>query len=139
MANWYVYHSAETMDRRYGNPDKNHVFSEKQKRKLCLNDEIWVIEGYGESPKTFYLAAHFVYKETDYPPFPSPYKGPKYDDFNFMYAGPGESFGSEYELNASASPWFEELHKKFITKQKFFHSLEEYPGVVNGFKELVSP
>jgi hypothetical protein len=93
VTDWYVYHSAETMDCRYGNPDRNHVFSTSIKKKLCLNDNIWIIEGFGETPKTFYLAAHFAYKETEYPPFPSPYAGEKYTAFKAMYAGVGDSYG----------------------------------------------
>jgi hypothetical protein len=139
MTDWYVYHSAETMDCRYGNPEKNHVFSTSDKKKLCLNDDIWIIEGFGESPKIFYLAAHFIYKETEYPPFPSPYKGGKYSDFNVMYAGPGNSYGSKFNLTFTDHPWFKELHSKYITKQKFFNDISGLPDVTSGLHGLTKP
>jgi len=139
MADWYVYHSAETMDHRYGNPEKNHVFSTSMKKKLCLNDNIWIIEGLGESPKKFYLAAHFTYQETEYPPFPSPYMGGKYADFKVMYAGQGDSYESKYKLTFADHPWFEQLHKGYITKQKFFNDISSLKDVVSGLNKLTKP
>ena len=136
MADWYVYHSAETMGRRYGNPEINHVFSTSTKKKLCLNDNVWVIEGFGESPKIFYLAAHFTYQETKHPPFPSPYIGEKYAAFKIMYAGDGESYGSKYNLTFEDHPWFEQLHKGYITKQKFFYEISSLVDVVSGLNKL---
>ena len=84
MADWYVYHSAETMDRRYGYPETSHVFSTSIKKKLCLGDNIWIIGGFGQSPKTVYLAAHFKYKETEYSLFPSRYMRGKCAEFKII-------------------------------------------------------
>ncbi len=138
MTDWYVYHITETMG-RYGDPELNHVFSTSQKQKLCLNDDIWVIEGFGQSPKAFYLAAHFVYKQTEYPPFPAPYKGSKYADFKIMYAGPGNSYGSKFNLTFENHPWFKELHAKYITKQKFFNDISGLTSVTSGLRDLAKP
>lgn len=54
-----------------------------------------------------------------------------------MYAGTGDSFGTKYNLVFSEQPWFEELHKKFITKQKFFNEISQYEEIVNGLRRFV--
>ena len=136
MTDWYVYHSDETMGRRYGNPEPSCVFGTAEQKKLCLSDDIWVIEGFGESPKIFYLAAHFVYQKPEYPPFPSPYKGGKYLDFKVMYAGPGSNYESKFKLTFEDHPWFKELHAKYITKQRFFNEISGLPNVISGLRAL---
>lgn len=138
MKDWYVYHSAKTMGCRYGTPETNHVFSTSEKKKLCINDRIWVVEGFGESPKKFYLSAHFIYKETEYPLFPAPYVGGKYAEFKIMYAGPGDSFSSKYELTVENYPWFSTLHQGYITRQRFFNDISDLVDVVGGFNMLIT-
>jgi hypothetical protein len=139
MADWYVYHSEEIMGYRYGHPQQKHVFSTKDRDKelsLGTNINIWVIEGVGQSPKDFYLAAHFTYEEAKKSPFPEPYEGEKYSKFAKMYVGPGESYGSKYNLTIASHPWFEVLHKKYITKQKFFNEIIK-KEIVDGLNRLI--
>jgi hypothetical protein len=135
MAIWYIYHNAEGMGARYGKPDDNYVFSTSINKKICINDEVWIVEGVGTTPKKYYLAARFTYKTTSYPPFSSHNKG---DNFKIMYSGPGESYDSKYDLTDKQYPWFGSLHKDYITKQRFFNDISKLTDVVMGFNSIIS-
>ncbi len=138
MRHWYVYHSEETMGRRYGRPELKRVFSTKNRTKLCLNDRIWVVEGVGQSPKAYLLAASFIYTDTHYPPFPYAKFGCVDGDFEYAYSGPGESFDDGIPLDPEALPWFAGLHAKYITKQKFFEDITGQPAIVEGLQALLA-
>ena len=56
-----------------------------------------------------------------------------------MYTGYGDSYDSKYNLTFEEHPWFEELHKGYITKQKFFNDISSLVDVVNGLNSLTKP
>ena len=117
MADWYFYHSQNTMGQTYHISGESAVYSKLENKKLCFGDRIWVIEGDLGQPVRFSLVDCFIYAENIHPPFSSPFYG-----FRIKYRG--ESLKPpEVRLNKSDSPWFSQLHSKYITKQRFFERI----------------
>jgi len=136
MRHWYVYHAEESMGRRYGRPTVNRAFSTVLRKKLCFNDRIWVVEGVGQSPKRFMLAASFIYADTHYQPFPFGMFGSVDGKFECAYSGPGECFEEKLQLDPESLPWFAKLHSRYITKQRFFDDISGHTEIVNGLTQL---
>ena len=130
MQNWYVYHSEERMGHSYVSLDGHAVYSAANQPKLCFDDVIWVVEGDSNKPKSYYLVDCFHYRDTDYPPFPS-----GYSDFKLKVAGEGTLLNETVELS-KGNEWFSTLHGKFITKQRFFSRMDEFPEVVAGLQDV---
>lgn len=118
MQNWYVYHSTEKMGHSYAASDPSSVYSTTLQPKLCFGDVIWVVEGDKNSPRQFALADCFRYKDTKYPPFES-----GYDAFKLRLMG--ISLLQKPVPLRKEDEWFSNLHKKCITKQRFFERLSD--------------
>jgi hypothetical protein len=126
MTHWYVYHSQKTMGHSYASLGRSIVYSTKKQTKLCLGDVIWVVEGSANTPVSFALADCFKVTETDIPPFPFEYKA-----FELKAAGDKSLLPAQIALTTE-STWFNDLHERFITKQRFFQSLSAEPGILTG-------
>lgn len=129
MQHWYVYHSIETMKHAYATTGLCAVYSTKIQRQLCFGDAIWVIEGDMSTPRQFSLVDCFRYEDTVYPPF-----GNGYDEFKLCFIGKSSLLKKVVPLSKSKS-WFDELHGRYITKQRFFSLLTSEPQVVAGLQD----
>ncbi|MBB5188533.1 hypothetical protein HNQ57_002815 [Zhongshania antarctica] len=114
MQHWYVYHSQETMSHPYASLGEHAVYSKQNQPKLCFNDVIWVVEGDSSTPKNFTLVDCFQYKNSEYPPFKA-----EYSAFKLKVSDTTSLLESAISLSKDI-PWFEDLHQRFITKQRFF-------------------
>ncbi|MCH8475937.1 MAG: hypothetical protein LAT55_12010 [Opitutales bacterium] len=130
MRNWYVYHSQKTVKNPYSSLAESTVFSKTSRRDLCIGDTFWVIEGDLSNPVNFTLVDCFTYTTSDYPPFPV-----EFSDFKYKFSGSSLLTGSPIALDKSM-PWFEELHQKFISKQKFFNNISLEHNVVEGLRDI---
>lgn len=95
-----------------------------------LDDVVWVIEGDLKKPAHFRLADCFRYMFIKYPPFPA-----GSGKFKFKISSRHSLLAHEILID-KAAPWFSMLHSKYITKQKFFHSLDQEPLIVNGLRDV---
>lgn len=123
---WYVYHSQKKMGHSYRDLGAPIVFSTKVQRKLCHGHTIWVVEGDLSTPTNFTIADCFTVKGTD-----APSRWGDYADFKLKVFGDTSLLRAPVPVDTSAS-WFEELHSRFITKQRFFCSLSEHPSISSG-------
>ncbi|MEO7622688.1 MAG: hypothetical protein ABIS30_06440 [Gallionella sp.] len=126
VRHWYVYHSQKTMGHTYASLGKSGVYSTPPQPKLCINDKIWVIEGDVCTPTNFRIADCFHYLKTSHPPFAQ-----QYADFKFFISG-DSLLPKQSEVLSKESSWFAELHKKFITKQRFFASITDNAAIIDG-------
>lgn len=131
MGHWYVYHSVKTMGHSYKSLGKSTVYSSKQQPKLCIGDCIWVVEGDDSQPTEFGLVDCFIYKATDYPPFSAGYA-----KFKLKASGTSILKGKTLPLDKTMN-WFDLLHKKYITKQRFFAYLEDDEDIKNGLLKIL--
>jgi hypothetical protein len=128
MQHWYAYHSDVTMKHTYASLCVSQMYVTSLKPSLFLGDVIWVVESDESKPaKKFRLADCFRVTKTLRPPFPA-----GYGKFVLKLEGVPLPFASPLQL-CKGDPWFEILHRKYITKQKFFNKLDSEPVVVNGF------
>lgn len=106
------------------------VYSSKQQPKLCLGDTVWVVEGDERAPANFALVDAFVVRSTDIPSPVGPYS-------RFKLAARGcESLLKRSVPLTSDLAWFASLHSRFISKQRFFASLDVEPEIAFGFRQL---
>jgi hypothetical protein len=129
MRHWYVYHSAETMGYRYGNPQPLRVFSAKKRPRLSIGDRIWLIEGVGQSPKRYFLSATFLCREVLQAPFPATF-GTVSPKFRYIFCGDGQAFGDAIPL--ARHDWFADLHRRYLTKQRFFDEITDERAICDG-------
>jgi len=129
---WYVYHSRNTMGHAYSNAEARVVYSSKLQPKLCLGDTVWVVEGDECSPANFALVDTFLVRSTDVPSRVGPYT-----KFKLQVSG-GESLLKCSVPLTSKLSWFESLHSRYITKQRFFMSLTAEPDIESGFRQVAS-
>ena len=128
--NWFVYHSARSAGVPYSSIGGPAVYSATEKKKLCLSDVVWVVEGSREDPTTFALVDVFLVERVDDPPFPLPF------NFNRVcYRGEKSLLAAPVVLDAKQSKWFAELHKGYITKQKLFVELPADGAILEGLRE----
>lgn len=123
---WYVYHSQKAMGHSYASIGASVVYSTKKQPKLCLGDVVWVVEGDSSTPTEFALVDCFKVHMADTPPFP-----PGYGKFQLKAMGERSLLSKPFRLGAEME-WFEELHSRYITKQRFFHSLGGEPNILDG-------
>jgi hypothetical protein len=123
LQHWYVYHSTKTMKCDYASLGESAAYSTSERRKLCLRDVIWVIEGPGD----FALVDCFRYEDADYKPLPAPFQR-----FKLKAKGNSSYLGDPKPLHTEMD-WFHDLHSRYITKQKFFSLIE--PNHIHGLLE----
>jgi len=123
---WYVYHSQKTMKRSYASLGMPAVYSTKSQPKLCGGDTVWVIEGNTANPVQFELADCFRVSAAECGPFPGDLAG-----FKARAVGSSSLLSTAIPLSNTVI-WFSELHRRYITKQKFFCSLGDEPEIVAG-------
>lgn len=123
---WYVYHSQKTMGYAYAKLDAPTAFSTKNQRKLCHGDTVWVIEGDLSSPTNYAIADCFVVQSTD----TSPFRG-NHLQFKLKVTGERSLIRGPVALDKSTL-WFSELRERFITKQRFFCTLEDHQNIQDG-------
>lgn len=97
---------------------------------LRVGDVIWVVEGDLKKPKGFHLADCFQCASTEYPPFP-----PGYGKFKLKVLGCSSFLVREIALDKTEL-WFDILHSKYITKQRFFSSLSFEPTILAGLCDI---
>ena len=127
---WYVYHSQKTMGRSYADLGGPMAFSTKNQTKLCHGDTVWVIEGDLATPANHAIADCFKVHSTNIPPLIG-----GHSDFKLQVIGYPSLLRGPVALDISA-PWFSELHKRFITKQRFFCSLEDHQKIREGLADV---
>lgn len=134
--NWFVYHSARSAGVPYSSIGAPAVYSSAEKKKLCLADVVWVVEGSKEDPTTFSLVDVFLVDRVDDPPFPLPFNLNR-----VCYHGEKSLLAAPVPLDAKELKWFGELHKGYITKQKLFVELPADGTILAGLRETsgVSP
>ena len=126
---WYVYHSQKTMGGSYAELGGPMAFSTKDQKKLCHGDTVWVIEGDLATPANYSIADCFKVRGTNMPPSID-----GYSDFKLQVIGDQSLLNTPVALDKSAS-WFSELHKSFITKQRFFCSLDDHQKIRDGLAD----
>jgi hypothetical protein len=124
---WYVYHSQKSMGHTYAELGAPVVFSTKNQPKLCHGDTVWVVEGDLSTPIDYAIVDCFAVQGTDMPPFPG-----SYSEFKLKVIGERSLLPKPIALDKSA-PWFSELRDRFITKQRFFCSLEDHRQIQEDF------
>lgn len=102
------------------------VFSTKNQPRLCHGDAIWVIEGDEDNPTNYSIVDCFLVKGTEIPPFPG-----KYSEFKVKAFGDHSLLSSPVSLSPSVQ-WFADLRDRFITKRRFFSSLQDHPQIQDG-------
>ncbi|MFC1560720.1 hypothetical protein ACFL3W_02135 [Pseudomonadota bacterium] len=130
MKHWYVYHSQKTMGHSYESMAESAVYSTKQQPKLCIGDIIWVVEGNNNQPTGFSIADCFKHSRADYP---SPYGA--YSKYKLKVEGKSLLKNKNIGLEKHV-PWFDQLHKGYITKQKFFVQIDNQKEVVKGLIDV---
>ena len=130
MRHWYVYHSQKTMKTTYLSLSESAVYSKTNRRELCSGDVIWVIEGDRDNPINFSIVDCFKHTESDYP---SPHG--EFSDFKLKISGPSLLEIGNYALDKSM-PWFNILHLKYLSKQKFFSNITDEDDIVNGLLDV---
>jgi hypothetical protein len=127
---WYVYHSQKSMGHAYSELGGPMVFSTKNQPKLCHGDAIWVVECDQSNPTYYSVVDCFLVKGTDIPPFPG-----KYSEFKVKAFGDRSLLSGPVSLSPSAQ-WFADLRDRFITKQRFFSSLQDHPQIQDGLRSV---
>jgi len=125
VQHWYAYHSDKVMKHTYASVKASQIYLTKY-HPIELDDVVWVIEGDLKKPACFRLADCFRYRFIRYPLFPI-----GYEKFKFKISDHHSLLAHEILID-KAEAWFSTLHSKYITKQKFFHSLRSEPSIVNG-------
>lgn len=126
MNHWYVYHSIAAMGCSYADLGAPAAYSTTSQPRLCFGDAIWIVEGSLNQPRRYALVDCFKYADTEYAPF-----GGLDPKFKMRFLGERSLLASRIELSTDWS-WFAELHKGFITKQRFFECITKNSGIVSG-------
>ena len=105
------------------------VYSTTLQPKLCFGDFLWVVEGDTSVPRQFALVDCLRYEDTKHPPFPA-----GYSDFKLRVIG--TSLLKIPVPLKKEDDWFSRLHKRYITKQKFFSRLTGDPEVLAGLQQV---
>ena len=128
MKHWYAYHSQNTMKHPYSDIGRSAFYlSKKTVKNLCIGDLIWVVEGDTTTPANFFLVDCFKYSSSEFPPFKS-----EYSNFDICIIGTSLLYSSIL-LNRNSDDWFADLHSRFITKQRFFNSIDDTQDIIDGF------
>ncbi|WP_273455872.1 hypothetical protein [Nevskia ramosa] len=130
MQHWYVYHSQKTMKRPYSFAVGSAVFSTKNQPKLCNGDIVWVVDGDLAEPSQFKLADCFRVEATEIAPLPI-----GYEQFKVKASASSSLLLEPAKLGIDLK-WFELLHARYITKQRFFHSLSNEPEILDGLRRI---
>lgn len=144
MQHWYVYHSDKTMGYTYASTGISAFYLKTDKANhvtLYKNHIIWVIEGNLQTPCQFKLVDCFHYLRSEEPPFNNmhgKFSGTQ-SEFNAIHIKfTRRIFGNSLLSNPISldkeDKWFDYMHKKRITKQKFFCPLTNLE--VEGLKEI---
>jgi hypothetical protein len=91
---------------------------------------VWVVEGDESTPVNYTLVDKFVVASTD---TPSPVGS--YAPFKLKVSG-GKSLLTTATPLTPEVQWFSSLHRKYITKQRFFESLGTEPDIERGLREI---
>jgi hypothetical protein len=127
MKHWYAYHSQNAMKHPYEDVGRSAFYlSKKAVKNLCIGDIVWVVEGDTKTPANFSLVDCFEYSSSEFPPFK-----PEYSKFDICITGTS-LLSPSISLNRNTEHWFADLHSRFITKQRFFNSIDTQE-IIDGF------
>jgi hypothetical protein len=88
---------------------------------------VWIVEGGLNTPTNYAIADCFAVRATDIPLFPY-----GYSKFKLKVLGDKSLLTAPVALDSSEL-WFSELRDRFITKRRFFCSLDAHPNIQGGF------
>jgi len=127
---WYAYHSEKTMGYPYSSVGASGMYLKREPKNLLLGDIIWVIAGGVSTPTHFTLVDCFQHDRAERAPFSG-----RYSKFEIRVLGSRSLLRSPVRLSRN-DEWFADLHARFITKQRFFVSLESEPDKVEGLSRV---
>ena len=104
-------------------------YSTKEQARLYLGNVVWVIDGDEGSPVRYSITDCFIVQSIDEP---SPRA--RFDNFKLRAIGQKSLLAKPVAVDTSVR-WFKRLHQHFLTKQKFFQSLDLEPEIIRGLSD----
>lgn len=131
MQHWYAYHSQKRMGYSYRETNASRLYFKKNGRQIERGDWIWIVEGDLATPTRFSLSDCFEIEHLD----PGPFSG-EYSRYHGKASASRSLLRYPVPLNRGDQAWFAEMHRGWLTKQRFFEPLASRPDYLAGLRRV---